>query len=464
MADKLKKVTKAHTRYYLSDGTLVPGATTVTGLLNKPALVKWANNLGLQGIDSSKYVDKAARVYNRLPEELKPTEKFNSVNELFFDKLNSSWRIATASDQVGRSRTLNFVHFSEVAFYECSLANLQKSIGEAMTEDAFRVYETTANGFNEAKDLWDSESCNNLFYEWWRTSEYRSTEYQYLETKDPWLLERIEVLKAKGLDKEQITWYCKKYDSYLDKNTIKQEYPITPTEAFVSSGDCVFDKEALNNQLARVSWNEESDTYHLYCENARGYLEYEGTLTEDELESRFGEELGLDLEQKAWEKDGGVATLDRSWIEYYADEIKPEEKYDDDYLAEAKEEYGTTDNVLLAGYINTDGSMLDFSGGYESRFIDHSEIDVIFDDESGADAMYAYMRMGNIRLMPEAPSLEFNNKAEPTSQQYDTIKQAIDIWERVLHSINIKHCDSKTTLSDRRYDCFCFFVFVGVGC
>lgn len=182
------------------------------------------------------------------------------------------------------------------------------------------------------------------------------------------------------------------------------------------------------NKFARIeiSWNESNDTYHLYCENSKGYLEYEGTLTEDELESRFGEELGLDLEQKAWEKDGGVATLDRSWIEYYADEIKPEEKYDDDYLAEAKEEYGTTDNVLLAGYINTDGSMLDFSGGYESRFIDHSEIDVIFDDESGADAMYAYMSMGNIRLMPEAPSLEFNSKIEPTSQQYDTIETAIE--------------------------------------
>jgi len=193
--------------------------------------------------------DKARTVYTRLPEELKPTEKFNSVNELFFDKLNSSWRIATATDQVGRSRTLNFVHFSEVAFYECSLANLQKGIGEAMTEDAFRVYETTANGFNEAKDLWDSNTCYNLFYEWWRTSEYRSNEYEYLETNDPWLLERIEVLKSKGLDKEQITWYCKKYDSYLDKNTIKQEYPITPEEAFISSGDCVFNKEALVNQI-----------------------------------------------------------------------------------------------------------------------------------------------------------------------------------------------------------------------
>lgn len=195
--------------------------------------------------------DKARTVYTRLPEELKPTEKFNSVNELFFDKLNSSWRIATATDQVGRSRTLNFVHFSEVAFYECSLANLQKGIGEAMTEDCFRVYETTANGFNEAKDLWDSNTCYNLFYEWWRTSEYRSTEYEYLETNDPWLLERIEVLKAKGLDKEQITWYCKKYDSYLDKNTIKQEYPITPEEAFISSGDCVFNKEVLVNQIIR---------------------------------------------------------------------------------------------------------------------------------------------------------------------------------------------------------------------
>ncbi len=197
--------------------------------------------------------DKARVVYDRLPEELKPSEKFNSRNELFFDKLNSSWRIATATDQVGRSRTLNFVHFSEVAFYECSLADLQAGIGEAITAGAIQVYETTANGFNEAKDLWDSGSCHNLFYEWWRTKEYRSNEYEYLETTDSWLIERKKVLEEKGLDREQITWYCKKYAGYLDKSTIKQEYPITPTEAFISSGDCVFDLETLNNQLVRAA-------------------------------------------------------------------------------------------------------------------------------------------------------------------------------------------------------------------
>lgn len=62
MADKLKKITKAHTVYKTSDGKRVPGTTTITGLLNKPYLVKWANNLGLEGIDSSKYTDEAAAI------------------------------------------------------------------------------------------------------------------------------------------------------------------------------------------------------------------------------------------------------------------------------------------------------------------------------------------------------------------------------------------------------------------
>lgn len=53
---------KAHTSYCTADGKRVPSVTTVLGVLNKPALVKWANNLGLQGIDSSKYVDKLARI------------------------------------------------------------------------------------------------------------------------------------------------------------------------------------------------------------------------------------------------------------------------------------------------------------------------------------------------------------------------------------------------------------------
>jgi hypothetical protein len=54
--------TKAHIRYRLADKTIVPGVTTVLGQLNKPALVPWANKLGLQGIDVSKYVDDKADI------------------------------------------------------------------------------------------------------------------------------------------------------------------------------------------------------------------------------------------------------------------------------------------------------------------------------------------------------------------------------------------------------------------
>lgn len=54
--------TKAHTRYRLADKTIVPGVTTITGLRHKPALVRWANKLGLQGIDTDKYVDDKAAI------------------------------------------------------------------------------------------------------------------------------------------------------------------------------------------------------------------------------------------------------------------------------------------------------------------------------------------------------------------------------------------------------------------
>ena len=61
-ADRLKDISKAHVVYKLKDGTRVPGTTTITGQLNKPQLILWANKLGLEGIDSSRYVDESAKI------------------------------------------------------------------------------------------------------------------------------------------------------------------------------------------------------------------------------------------------------------------------------------------------------------------------------------------------------------------------------------------------------------------
>lgn len=56
------KRAKVHTRYYDKDGNILPGVTTILGVLNKPALVPWANNLGLQGIKVGAYVDVLAQI------------------------------------------------------------------------------------------------------------------------------------------------------------------------------------------------------------------------------------------------------------------------------------------------------------------------------------------------------------------------------------------------------------------
>ena len=54
--------TKAKEHYRNAAGLVIPSVTTALGELNKPALIPWANRLGLQGIDSSKYKDELADI------------------------------------------------------------------------------------------------------------------------------------------------------------------------------------------------------------------------------------------------------------------------------------------------------------------------------------------------------------------------------------------------------------------
>ena len=61
---------------------------------------------------------------------------------------------------------------------------------------------------------------------------------------------QIECTEIKGSYQGAAYLYAKKYASYIDKNAIKQEYPCSPEEAFIVSGDCVFDKDAIANYLS----------------------------------------------------------------------------------------------------------------------------------------------------------------------------------------------------------------------
>jgi hypothetical protein len=219
---------------------------------------------------------KAKFPYSNLPEAVKPTEKYNNRKEFLFAVINSNWAINTAGNKdVGRSMTLNFFHGSEAAFWP-SISNIITGLGEALTKSSIQILESTANGYNEYKDMWDAAGDNGpgdntwqrLFYQWWRTPEY-SQRYESDRAKETFEKKVVDedgdspaeqrvMKKLHGLQKTykltwgQLYWYYNKWKGYIDKEKILQEYPCEPEEAFLASGRCVFNKEILVSRIAHL--------------------------------------------------------------------------------------------------------------------------------------------------------------------------------------------------------------------
>lgn len=62
-AEATQEKVKIKKGYYAADGKRIPSVTTVLGdVLDKPALRRWAWNLGMKGIDIDSYVDDLAEV------------------------------------------------------------------------------------------------------------------------------------------------------------------------------------------------------------------------------------------------------------------------------------------------------------------------------------------------------------------------------------------------------------------
>lgn len=208
------------------------------------------------------FQNKAKFTYSHLPEMLKPTEKYNNKKQLLFEKLNSSWSVDTATDNVGRSKTISFFHGSECAFWTCGITSIQAGLGEAFTKNCMKMWESTANGYNDYEIMWKSGSYINCFFEWWKTKEYslpfesKEIEKQFkhnIDHKDIWIFQRLKWLRdEKGVEIHQLYWYYKKYENYIDKDLIKQEYPCTPKEAFLMSGRLVFDADKIHSRLEKI--------------------------------------------------------------------------------------------------------------------------------------------------------------------------------------------------------------------
>lgn len=195
----------------------------------------------------------ARRFNDHCPEVVRPALKAANARELDFARLDSGYRVGTAStDGVGRSDTIQYFHGSEVAFWPRGDAHaagvLQAIAGDPGTE---AILESTANGigglfYNMCRAARDAEGGWELiFLPWMLHDEYRLDpppdwrpspslqDYAALHNLDApqtcWAeAKNAELAAADGQPTDAICW------------RFRREYPATEQEAFQSSGEDSF--------------------------------------------------------------------------------------------------------------------------------------------------------------------------------------------------------------------------------
>lgn len=199
------------------------------------------------------------RMLEYLPEPIKPEQKKSNAKELVFNNengtgLDSKIKCMTAGGKgIGRSDTFTALHLSELAFWEGNKQDILLGLLQAVPNipESIVIIESTANGFDYFKELWDKAVAGEndfypLFVGWNELSEYKMqyTGFQLTE-------EEKELQRVYNVSLEQLEWrrWCIKNNCGGDIDKFKQEYPISPEEAFISTGKCYFNKANIIKRI-----------------------------------------------------------------------------------------------------------------------------------------------------------------------------------------------------------------------
>lgn len=157
------------------------------------------------------------RSYERI-NKCKVPLKYNSKSELYNQSTNGRYTIGTAkATEFGRSKTITNLHLSEAAFYP-NLGKILKGAGNAVVPQGRYILETTANGYNEFKQLWDEAEIGQ-----------KDFKPLFFRAEDFYTPDELNTKRRQAITEAD----------YL------QEYPSSPMDAFQTSGQCYFDLDAL---------------------------------------------------------------------------------------------------------------------------------------------------------------------------------------------------------------------------
>lgn len=240
-------------------------STIAESILFKETTTKFNVNTGIithQDEATKNLFNMSKLMYECLPPEMKPSKKASNAQELIFDNdkgtgLKSKIRCMTAGSQgVGRSYTYDNLHVSELAFWPGNKKTTMTGLLQAVPNlpSTIIIIESTANGFEYFKEIWDGAVAGEndfipLFVGWNELKDYQMP-YTGFELTS----EEIQLQKDYNLSLEQLTWrrWCIRNNCSNDIEQFKQEYPITPEEAFISTGACYFNKEIIMGRINKI--------------------------------------------------------------------------------------------------------------------------------------------------------------------------------------------------------------------
>lgn len=209
---------------------------------------------------------KLKQLYGSIPEKIRPKLINNNRKELRLENGSRITVISCGTKESVRGSTLRFVHVSEAAFCNENIDRQILAIEQCLTPNGQIVVESTANGFNFFSDMYlkaaQGESLYKPFFFGWVddrlmfADEYEQFAKRYVDLKGK--LPSVEELDSaelalyrRGATIKQIVWRRLKISNSSDAQ-FAQEFPSTPSEAFISTGDNVFDNQKVHEHIENL--------------------------------------------------------------------------------------------------------------------------------------------------------------------------------------------------------------------
>jgi hypothetical protein len=187
------------------------------------------------------------RFWENLPSDLRNgalVKSRSNVRQIVFPFFDSEYRVETADDGAGRGMTIHNLHCSEVSRWPRGLDTLA-SLRAAVVPGGEVVLESTPNGASGAFYAeWQTASETGYtqhFFPWWYETCYR--EAMNAGDVQAWTPQEKELAEKHGLAAEQIAWRRQQRKTF--RGLAGQEYAEDAISCFLSSGECVFDLEAV---------------------------------------------------------------------------------------------------------------------------------------------------------------------------------------------------------------------------